>query len=157
MNGTIFVTMMALFIPTPLLFAREAQTAAPEEMKAIVLHEYGGPAVLRYEDAPRPEPKDGGDTLTRSYGVVKKGGTIVTIAGEPDQAVLDAYGIRGSISSAPKGETFAELTRLIEDKKLTPIVTQVFPLSEVAKAQDQIATRHTRGKIVLRVAPDPKS
>ena len=58
MNGTIFVTMMALFIPTPLLFAREAQTAAPEKMKAIVLHEYGGPAVLHYEGAPRPEPKD---------------------------------------------------------------------------------------------------
>ena len=58
MNGTIFVTMMALFIPTPLLFAREAQTAAPDKMKAIVLHEYGGPAVLNYEDAPRPEPKD---------------------------------------------------------------------------------------------------
>src|SRR4030095_14374890 len=36
----------------------------------------------------------GGDTLTRSYGVVKKGGIIVTIAGEPDQAGLDAHGIR---------------------------------------------------------------
>ncbi len=100
----------------------------------------------------------GGDTLTRSYGVVKKGGVIVTIAGEPDQAALDAHGIRGvSISSEPKSETFAGLTRLIEDKKLAPVVTQVFPLSEVAKAQDQIATRHTRGKIILRVAPDPKS
>ena len=27
-------------------------------MKAIVVHEYGGPEVLKYEDAPRPEPKD---------------------------------------------------------------------------------------------------
>src|SRR6202040_3104227 len=26
-------------------------------MKAIVAHEYGGPEVLRYEDAPVPEPK----------------------------------------------------------------------------------------------------
>jgi NADPH:quinone reductase-like Zn-dependent oxidoreductase len=99
----------------------------------------------------------GGDTLTRSYGVVKKGGIIVTIADEPDQKTLDAHGIRGvAISAAAKSETFAHLTRLIEDKKLRPVVTQVFPLSEVAKAQDQIATRHTRGKIVLRIAPDPK-
>ena len=46
----------------------------------------------------------GGDTLTRSYDVVKKGGVIVTIAGGPDQAALDAHGIRGvSISSAPSG------------------------------------------------------
>jgi len=99
----------------------------------------------------------GGDTLRRSYSVVKKGGIIVTIAGEPDQAALDAHGIRGvSISAAPKSETFAELTRLIEDGKVKPVVTQVFPLAEVAKAQEQIATRHTRGKIILRVAPDPK-
>ena len=27
-------------------------------MKAIVVHEYGGPEVLKYEDAPRPEPKE---------------------------------------------------------------------------------------------------
>jgi len=27
-------------------------------MKAIVIHEYGGPEVLRYEDVRRPEPKD---------------------------------------------------------------------------------------------------
>jgi NADPH:quinone reductase-like Zn-dependent oxidoreductase len=100
----------------------------------------------------------GGETLTRSYGVVKKGGIIVTIADEPDQKELDARGIRGmSISSAPKSETFAELTRLVEARKLKPAVTQVFPLAEVAEAQEQIATRHTRGKIVLRVAPDPKS
>ena len=100
----------------------------------------------------------GGDTLAKSYGVVKKGGTIVTIAGEPDQAELDAHGLRGvSISASPKSETFAGLTRLIDEKKLTPVVTQVFPLAQVAKAQEQIATRHTRGKVVLRVAPDPKS
>src|SRR5437773_8276982 len=34
-----------------------AQAAKPT-MKAIVAHEYGGPDVLKYEDAPRPEPKD---------------------------------------------------------------------------------------------------
>ena len=27
-------------------------------MKAIVAHQYGGPEVLKYEDAPRPEPKE---------------------------------------------------------------------------------------------------
>ena len=27
-------------------------------MKAIVIHSYGGPGVLKYEDAPRPEPKE---------------------------------------------------------------------------------------------------
>jgi NADPH:quinone reductase-like Zn-dependent oxidoreductase len=100
----------------------------------------------------------GGDTLTRSYGAVKKGGIIVTLAGEPDESALTAHSIRGvSISASPKTETFAALTRLIDEKKLTPVVTQVFPLGQVAKAQEQIATRHTRGKVVLRVAPATKS
>jgi len=34
-----------------------AQTNNPM-MKAIVIHEYDGPEALKYEDAPRPEPKD---------------------------------------------------------------------------------------------------
>lgn len=33
-------------------------------MKAVRVHEYGGPEVLKYEDAPRPEP-DPGDALVR--------------------------------------------------------------------------------------------
>jgi len=36
------------------------------------------------------------------------------------------------------------------------IVSQTFPVAEAAKAQEQIATHHTRGKIVLKVAEEPK-
>src|SRR6266404_9871423 len=35
-----------------------AAQAANAVMKAIVVHEFGGPEVLKYEDAPKPEPKD---------------------------------------------------------------------------------------------------
>src|SRR5262249_45141346 len=34
-----------------------AQSATPT-MKAVVIHEYGGPEILKYEDIPRPEPKN---------------------------------------------------------------------------------------------------
>ena len=100
----------------------------------------------------------GEDTLKRSYGVVKKGGIIVSIVDDPDKAALDARGIRGiSIRTDPKASVLEELTRLIDTKKVTPVVSQVLPLSEVVKAHEQIATRHTRGKIVLRIADDPKN
>src|ERR1700756_1004507 len=36
--------------------AAVAESAQPM-MKAIVVHEHGGPNVLKYEDVPRPEPK----------------------------------------------------------------------------------------------------
>ena len=70
---------------------------------------------------------------------------------------LDARGIRGeSIAASPKTETFEELTKLIDAKKVKPVVTQTFALKDVAKAQEQIATRHTRGKLVLQVSSEPK-
>jgi NADPH:quinone reductase-like Zn-dependent oxidoreductase len=37
-------------------------------MKAIRLHEFGGPDVLRYEDAPKPTPK-AGEVLIRVHAV----------------------------------------------------------------------------------------
>jgi NADPH:quinone reductase-like Zn-dependent oxidoreductase len=99
----------------------------------------------------------GRDTLKRSYGIVKKGGIIVTIVDEPDQAALEAHGIRGaSLRASPKAEVLEELSRLIDAKKVMPVLSQVLPLSEVAKGHQQIATRHTRGKIVFQIADEPK-
>ena len=99
----------------------------------------------------------GKDTLARSYGVVKKGGFIATLVSRLDQAELDKRGIRGaSISVKPDANELAEITKLIDERKIKPIVSLVLPLSDAAKAQEQAATFHTRGKIVLKVAEEPK-
>ena len=99
----------------------------------------------------------GKDTLARSYGVVKKGGFIVSIVARPDQAELDKHGIHGAaLSVAPNSAELAEIGKLIDEKKIKVIVSQTFPLSEAVKAQEQVATGHTRGKIVLKVADEPK-
>ena len=58
-------------------------------MKAVVAHEYGAPEVLKFEDAPRPEPKEDealvrviassvnpADPLTLSGKYAKEFGTI---------------------------------------------------------------------------------
>src|SRR6476660_8948848 len=49
--------LAALAALTSLLTTLKAQSATPT-MKAVVIHEYGGPEVLKYEDIPRPEPKE---------------------------------------------------------------------------------------------------
>ena len=99
----------------------------------------------------------GKDTLARSYGVVKNGGFVATLVAEPDQAELDKHGIRGApISVKPNASELAEITKLIEEKKIKPIVSQVLPLTEAVKAQEQAATHHTRGKLVLKIADEPK-
>jgi NADPH:quinone reductase-like Zn-dependent oxidoreductase len=98
-----------------------------------------------------------GDTLARSYGVVKKGGIIVSITGPPDPAELEKHGIRGTgLGAQPDAKVLEELAKLIDAGRITPIVSAVMPLVDVAKAHQQIASRHTRGKVVLRVAEPPK-
>ncbi len=94
----------------------------------------------------------GRDTLTRSYGVVKKGGIIASLRGGLDGAELDKRGLRGAgIASHPNATELAEITRMIEEKKIKPIVSQVLPLTEAAKADEQAETHHTRGKMVLKI------
>lgn len=99
----------------------------------------------------------GKDTLQRSYGVVKKGGFLVSLVARPDAAELEKHGIRGSpLSVAPNSEELAEITKLIDEKKIKVIVSQTFSLADAAKAQEQAATGHTRGKIVLKVSEEPR-
>src|SRR5438552_4918952 len=95
--------------------------------------------------------------LARSYGVVKKGGIIVSITDEPDQTECAKHGIRGSrLGAHPDANVLEELTKLIEAGKMKPIVSQTLPLADASKAHQQIETHHTLGKIVLKVADEPK-
>jgi NADPH:quinone reductase-like Zn-dependent oxidoreductase len=99
----------------------------------------------------------GKETLARSYGVVKKGGIVMSLVARPDRVELEKRGIHGAaISVHADAEDLAEIAHLIDAGKIKPIVTQVLPLSEAIEAQRQAATHHTRGKVVLRVADDPK-
>jgi NADPH:quinone reductase-like Zn-dependent oxidoreductase len=100
----------------------------------------------------------GRDTLARSYPLVKKGGIVTTIVSRPDPAQLEKYGIRGSsVWSHPDGNELAEITKLIEAGKIKPVVGQVMPLTDAVKAAEQAETHHTRGKIVLTIAEEPRS
>src|SRR5436190_161617 len=99
----------------------------------------------------------GGDTLARSYPIVKKGGFLVSIVGRVDPAQLEKYGIRGaSLELESNGDELAQIGKLIDDKKIRVIVSQTFPLADAAKAQAQADIGHTRGKIVLKVADQAK-
>ena len=99
----------------------------------------------------------GRDTLARSYGVVKKGGIIVSLVARPKESDLQKNGIRGTaLNVEPDSEELVEIGKLIDARKIKVIVSQTFPLSQAIKAQEQVATGHTRGKIVLKVGDEPK-
>src|SRR5207244_12864840 len=97
------------------------------------------------------------DALGRSYGVAKKGGTIVSITDAPDQTECAKHAVHGSrLGAHPDANVLKELTKLIEVRKMTPIVSQTYSLADAAKAHQQIETHHTLGKIVLKVADERK-
>src|SRR5262249_58857916 len=98
----------------------------------------------------------GRDTLARSYGIVKKDGIIVSLVARPKQDELQKYGIRGTaLNVESTSEQLAEIGELIDARKIKVIVSETFPLSEAMKAQQQVATGHTRGKIVLKIGDEP--
>jgi NADPH:quinone reductase-like Zn-dependent oxidoreductase len=90
----------------------------------------------------------GGDTLERSWGVLKPGGRLVTVAasGErtTDERVRAAYFI-----VEPSRAQLTEIAGLIDGGALRPVVGAVFPLAEARQAYQH---KPTYGKVVLRVA-----
>jgi NADPH:quinone reductase-like Zn-dependent oxidoreductase len=60
-----------------------------------------------------------------------------------------------TLHCTPKAGVLEELGKLMQAKKLAPVISQTFPMTQVVQAQDQIATGHTRGKIVLSIGRDP--
>lgn len=94
----------------------------------------------------------GGETLARSYQVVRPGGIIVSVLDQPDPAVLKERGIRGRmVFTSPNGNQLTEIAALIDEGKVKPHVSETIPLSEVAKAHEKSESGRTRGKIVLIV------
>src|SRR5437868_6933199 len=83
----------------------------------------------------------GKETLARSYGVVKKGGIVMSLVARPDPAECAKRGIRGAaISVHADADDLTEIAQLIDAGKIKPIVTEVLPLSEAIAAQRQAET-----------------
>jgi len=98
----------------------------------------------------------GGETQARSFGVMKKGGILVSIVGMPDVQKAGAAGVRATaLLVNPDAAELGALAKMTEAGTIKTQVSQVMPLSEARKAHEQIETGHARGKIVLKVMDEP--
>jgi NADPH:quinone reductase-like Zn-dependent oxidoreductase len=95
----------------------------------------------------------GGDTLVRSWQVVKPGGVLVSVVSpRPSFAEAKAHGVRPVwFIVEPNREQLIQIGALIDAGRIRPIIETVLPLSQARQAYEQGARGHTRGKIVLRV------
>jgi len=93
-----------------------------------------------------------GDVQERSWGVIKPGGILITILGQPDEEKAKAHGVRsGRMLCQPNGAQLAGIGALIEAGKVRPQVQATFPLEQIAQAQDAAARGPIRGKVVVTV------
>lgn len=96
----------------------------------------------------------GGDTVGRSWGVLKPGGVLVSITGSPRPDLSAPPGARGASIGIvrPSREQLVEIGRLIDGGRVRPVVGSLLPLARAEEAHELSRGRHARGKIVLRVA-----
>jgi NADPH:quinone reductase-like Zn-dependent oxidoreductase len=95
----------------------------------------------------------GGETLGKSYGLLTKGGVLVTMAGQVSEEKAKAHGVKALSSRRGPTEKLKMIGEMAAAKTLRAEVGKVFPLAEASAAQDLSQTRHGRGRIVLRVLP----
>ena len=94
----------------------------------------------------------GGDTLDRSWGVLKPGGRMITIAadgeGTTDQRVKDAYFI-----VEPDQKQLVEIAGQLDAGNLRAFVKTTIPLNEASAAYiGAVRDKRGHGKIVISVA-----
>jgi NADPH:quinone reductase-like Zn-dependent oxidoreductase len=93
-----------------------------------------------------------GETMERSWPVLKKGGILVSILQPPSPEKAAAHGVRCHHTFVQANvEQLNEIAKLVDAGKLKVIIEKVYPLAEARAAQESNAIGHTRGKIVLRV------
>ena len=98
----------------------------------------------------------GGDLIARSIPATRIFGrlaSIISLQGDLTPAYQRNQTIYG-IYLTRERERLDEMTPLIERGQMRPLVDEVLPLNEVAKAHERLDSGHGRGKLVLRVAED---
>jgi alcohol dehydrogenase len=132
-------------------------------------------AVARDQDAVLDT--QGGDTLLRSFEVVKPGGVVVTIGGRPDGKFARAWGLSlplvwilaflnrkvdrlarerrvrfEYLFMRASGEQLERIGALVDRGVIKPVLDRTFPLEAAAEAVSYLESGRAVGKVVIRVA-----
>ena len=93
-----------------------------------------------------------GDTLARSFQVLKPGGYLISTLEEPSAIEAKKYQIHASSMRMQVSRKALEaLAELLEKGKIKTFVFKTYPLEKAKEAWEQIMSGHTRGKIVLEL------
>lgn len=97
----------------------------------------------------------GGDTLRRSWGVLKQNGRLVTIASDTE-TTADERAKAAFFIVEPNRQQLVEIARLLDAGNLRPVVDNIVPFSQASEAYTGAVEKKGRGKLVVVVA-EPES
>ena len=126
-----------------------------------LLTEFGADQAVDYAKAPlseQIEPVDivvdtiGGEVQKLSWELLKKGGILVSIVEQPDEALAEAHQARAAfVFIEPSSRILKELNALVDADQLKPLIEHRFTLETIVDAHLQSQSGRTRGKIVLDI------
>jgi alcohol dehydrogenase len=94
----------------------------------------------------------GGETYVRSFKVLKRGGTIVSMLEQPNTELMNQYGIKAIfVFSQVNRQRLTKLAQWVDQNNIKVNIDKTFPLDEAGKALDYQNGVHPRGKVVLTV------
>jgi alcohol dehydrogenase len=94
----------------------------------------------------------GGETYTRSFRVLSKGGIIVSMLEQQNSELMEKFGVRAvSQFTQVNRERLSKLAEWVDRNKINIHIDKTFSLSEAGKALDYLRDLHPRGKIVLAI------
>lgn len=94
----------------------------------------------------------GGDTIARTYDVMRPGGRLVTLGGPPDERLAVEHGVKAIFFVvSPDRAELSHIASLVEDQTVQSVVSQTFSVAEGRTAFESGASKRPPGKTVLTV------
>ena len=94
----------------------------------------------------------GGETLDRSFKVLKKGGVIVSMLGQPNPELAEKFGVSViGQNTATNTQHLNRLTELVDSGKVKVHIDKTFPLEKTKEACRYLEEGHPQGKVVLQI------
>lgn len=94
----------------------------------------------------------GGEVTDKSFQVLKPGGVLVSMAGQPSEELAAKFKVKAIAQSTQVNqERLAALADLVERGSLKIHIDKTFNIDDAAEALEYLKTGHPRGKVVLKV------
>jgi NADPH:quinone reductase-like Zn-dependent oxidoreductase len=117
-----------------------------------------------------------GDVVEKAIGILEPRGAIVSLVGPPDAAFARARGLNvvlrfvfalmsrrilrmakkrdvaySFMFARPDGNQLAQIGKLLETKRIVPVIDKVFPFEQAKEALEYLALGRAKGKVVVRM------